>query len=264
MFSRPDVAKGYTDLILKAPELAKQYDSMFNNINEIQKLTGRGSGSKLDSVLTGMEDVVDVLNVPNRWQEYLIRRGTFIGELERLTKREYGIDLIDELNKGNLKDLLNDSSLIRPEGSPSFIALVDDAVTKALDVTYAKQPDISMFRETSSWITRNGLTVAVPFPRFLFNSVELMGQYAGGASIPLARKISSIVIKDVRGPLTAKDRQRISRNLLGIRKLLPISVASKVALIFPLGLPLVSSGIGTSSILNISIRPLRFLFAIEH
>ena len=216
MFSRPDVAKGYSDLILKAPELSKQFDSMFNNINEIQKLTGRGSGSKLDSVLTGMEDVVDVLNVPNRWQEYLIRRGTFLGELERLTKREYDIDLIDELNKGNLKDLLNDSSLIRPEGSPSFIALVDDAVTKALDVTYAKQPDISMFRETSSWITRNGLTVAVPFPRFLFNSVELMGQYAGGASLPLARKISSIVIKDNRGPLTPKDRQRISRNLLGV------------------------------------------------
>lgn len=216
MFSRPDVAKGYTDLILKAPELAKQYDSMFNNINEIQKLTGRGSGSKLDSVLSGMEDAVDVLNVPNRWQEYLIRRGTFLGELERLTKREYDIDLIDELNKGNLKDLLNDSSLIRPEGSPSFTALVDDAVTRALDITYAKQPDIPVFRSTASFITRNGLTVAIPFPRFMFNSMELLGQYAGGASIPLARKVSSIVVKDARGPLTAKDRQRITRNLMGM------------------------------------------------
>ncbi len=216
MFSRPDVAKGYTDLILKAPELAKQYDNMFNNINEIQKLTGRGSGNKLDSVLSGMEDAVDVLNVPNRWQEYLIRRGTFLGELERLTKREYDIDLIDELNKGNLKDLLNDSSLIRPEGSPSFTALVDDAVTRALDITYAKQPDIPVFRSTASFITRNGLTVAIPFPRFMFNSMELLGQYAGGASIPLARKVSSIVVKDARGPLTAKDRQRITRNLMGM------------------------------------------------
>ena len=216
MFSRPDVAQGYSDLILKSPELSKQFDNMYNNINEIQKLTGRGSGSKLDSVLTGMEDVVDVLNVPNRWQEYLIRRGTFFGELERLTKREYDIDLIDELNKGNLKDLLNDSSIIRPEGSTSFIALVDDAVTKALDVTYAKQPDIPVFRSTASFITRNGLTVAIPFPRFMFNSMELLGQYAGGASIPLARKISSIVVKDARGPLTAKDRQRITRNLMGM------------------------------------------------
>ena len=46
--------------------------------------------------------------------------------------------------------------------------------------------------------------------------MELLGQYAGGASIPLARKVSSIVVKDARGPLTAKDRQRITRNLMGM------------------------------------------------
>ncbi len=216
MFSRPDVAKGYTDLILNQPELAKQFDAMFNNINEIQKLTGRGTGSKLDNVLSVLEDGVDALNTPNRWQEYLIRRGQFIGELERLTKREYGIDLIDTLNQGKLKDLIADSSKIVPEGKDSFLSLVDKSVTKALDVTYAKQPDIEIFRSTSSFITRNGLTVIAPFPRFMFNSMELMGQYAGGASIPLARKVSSIVMKGQRGPLTEKDRQRISRNLLGV------------------------------------------------
>jgi hypothetical protein len=215
-FSRPDVAQGYSDLILKQPELAKQFDTMYNNINEIQQLTGRGTGTTLDKVLSGMEDVVDTLNAPNRWQEYLIRRGQFFGELERLTKREYGIDLIDTLNEGKLKDLLNDASTIRPDGSPSFVALVDEAVTKALDVTYAKQPEIPVFRSTSSFITRNGLTVVMPFPRFMFNSMELMGQYAGGASIPLTRKVAGIVSKDLRGPLTSKDRQRITRNLMGM------------------------------------------------
>jgi len=216
MFSRPDVAKGYTDLILGAPELTKQFDNMFNNINEIQKLTGRGTGTKLDKVMSGMEDVVDVLNTPNRWQEYLIRRGQFFGELERLVKREYDVDLIDTLNEGKLQDLLNDASTIRPEGSPSFVSLVDDAVTKALDVTYAKQPEIPVFRSVSSFITRNGLTTIMPFPRFMFNSMELMGQYAGGASIPLTRKMASVVMKGQRGPLTSKDRQRISRNLMGM------------------------------------------------
>ena len=216
MFSRPDVAKGYTDLILNQPQLAKQFDAMYNNINEIQKLTGRGSGSKLDAVLSEMEDVVDVLNTPNRWQEYLIRRGQFFGELERLTKREYGIDLIDTLNQGKLPDLINDASSVVPEGKPSFLALIDKSVSKALDVTYAKQPDVPVFRSASSFITRNGLTVVMPFPRFMFNSMELMGQYAGGASIPLTRKVASIVRKDMRGPLTDKDRQRISRNLMGM------------------------------------------------
>ena len=48
--------------------------------------------------------------------------------------------------------------------------------------------------------------------------MELMGQYAGGASIPLTRKMTEIVTggKVGAGPLTAKDRQRITRNLLGV------------------------------------------------
>ena len=61
------------------------------------------------------------------------------------------------------------------------------------------------------------LTVVAPFPRFMFNSMELMGQYMGGASIPLTRKIANIVTlgKVGKGKLTPKDRQRISRNLIG-------------------------------------------------
>jgi hypothetical protein len=218
VFSRPDVAEGYTDLILESPELGKQFDRMFNNINEIQKLTGRGTGTKVDTVLSELEDAVDTLNTPNRWQEYLVRRGVFFGEMERLVSREYGIDLIDTLNEGKLQKLLNDSSDVRPANTKSFIALVDEATNKALDVTYAKQPDIPVFRSTSQFITRNGLTVVVPFPRFMFNSMELMGQYAGGASIPLTRKISSVVTRGKigAGELTAKDRQRITRNIQGI------------------------------------------------
>ena len=218
MFSEPEVAKGYTDLILGQPQLAKQFDMMYNNLNEIQKATGRGSGGKLDTVLTGLEDATDILNTPNRWQEYLIRRGQFFGELERLTKREYGIDLIDTLQDGKLRDLLNDAGGFKPEGKPSFLELVDQSTKKALDVTYAKQPDIPVFRSMTNFITRNGLTVVMPFPRFMFNSMEIMGQYAGGASIPVARKLTELVTlgKVGKGPLTPKDRQRISRNLVGM------------------------------------------------
>ena len=239
IYSRPDVARAYTEFLLQRPELADQYDRMFNNINEIQELTGRGSGTVFDRVLSPMEDVVDFLNIPNRWQEHIIRRGVFFGELQRLTRNEYGIDLIDALQAGKLQDLLNDSSLVKLDGgqtvfdrsnynaitdgqqlSPpsrrSFLALVDEAVTKSLDVTYAKQPDIPVFRSVSQFIVRNGLTTVIPFPRFMFNSMELMGQYVAGSSIPVARKISSLVMPSHRGPLTSKDRQRITRNLVGL------------------------------------------------
>ncbi len=250
-------AKDYVDFILDRPELAKQFDLMFNQLNELQAATGRGMARKeqvdnfieaarqrakdtktkfdlkkarrkaeaaadatptlgkgVDTVLSELEDGVSVLNSANRWQEYLVRRGAFLGELERLVKREYKIDLIDTLNDGKIKDLLNDSTTVRPKGARSFNELVADATNNALDVTYAKQPDIGVFREATSFITRNGLTVVMPFPRFMFNSMELMGNYAGGASIPLTKKIMGQIPKGTK--LSAKDRQRISRNLVGI------------------------------------------------
>jgi len=212
-------AKEYVDFILDRPELAKQYDLMFNQLNELQQATGRGQattklGKGVDTVLSELEDGVSVLNSANRWQEYLVRRGAFLGELERLVKREYKIDLIDTLNDGKIKDLLNDASSVRPKGARSFNDLVADATNNALDVTYAKQPDIGVFREATSFITRNGLTVVLPFPRFMFNSMELMGNYAGGASIPLTKKLMGQLPKGTK--LSAKDRQRISRNLVGI------------------------------------------------
>ena len=215
MFRNPIEAKRYTDILLKRPELGDQFDRMFNNINEIQALTGRGKGGAVDTVLSALEDGVDILNTPNRMQEYLIRRGAFFGELERLSRREWDIDLIDALNQGKVRDLLNDASSVRPAGTRSFMDLVDDSVNKALDITYAKQPDIPVFQSTASFIVRNGLTTVMPFPRFMFNSMELLGQYAGGASIPITRKMASLVSKGQRGPLTAKDRQRIQRNILG-------------------------------------------------
>jgi hypothetical protein len=251
-------SKEYVEFILNRPELAKQYDLMFNQLNELQATTGRGQarqnqiddfisaakakakkdktkfdakkvraeaeelasknfdtlGKGVDTVLSELEDGVSVLNSANRWQEYLVRRGAFLGELERLVKREYKIDLIDTLNDGKIKDLLNDASSVRPKGARSFNDLVADATDNALDVTYAKQPDIGVFREATSFITRNGLTVVMPFPRFMFNSMELMGNYAGGASIPLTKKLMGQLPKGTK--LSAKDRQRISRNLVGI------------------------------------------------
>ena len=219
MFDNPKETKEVVDFILDRPELTGQFDLLFNNINEIMLATGRGRGGVLDAVLTAGEDGVMALNTPNRWQEFLVRRGFFLGELERLTKREYGIDLMDTLSQGKIRDLLNDASNVRPQGARSFIDIVADATNKALDSTYAKQPDIPIFRSISSFIVRNGLTVAMPFPRFMFNSMELMGQYGGGASIPLSKLLSNIVTggKAFKGELlTAKDRQRISRNFVGV------------------------------------------------
>tara|TARA_R110000787_G_scaffold166039_1_gene279053 strand:+ start:5130 stop:9500 length:4371 start_codon:yes stop_codon:yes gene_type:complete len=237
MFSNPRTAKEYTDLILEHPQLESQYKQLFTNLNEIQKLTGRGTGSVADKLYSIAEDAVSLLNKPNQMQEYLVRRSMFMGEMERLVKREWGVDLLDEVGAGKLDELMSKVDI--PKGKMSFAEMAQVATKRALDVTYAKQPDVAMFKTLSTFITRNGLTVAMPFPRFMFNGMELVGQYAGGASVPLTKYVSHLISKSIKRPfkkaltldeikggktaymddayvLTAKDRERISRNILGV------------------------------------------------
>jgi len=231
MYGDAETARIYSDFILERPQLANQLDLLYNNLNEIQIATGRGSGTVTDKLLGEAEDLVMAINIPNRWQEMLVRRGVFFGELQRLSRREYGIDLMETINLGKIDDLLNDAPGIRPDGSRTFYDMVAESTERALSITYAKQPDMQVFQGISSFITRNGLTVVAPFPRFMFNSMELMGQYTGGASIPLTKMLTRQIKRRVlrkgskegdwsERSLDRKGRQQISRNITGMAGLL--------------------------------------------
>ena len=152
----------------------------------------------------------------------MVRKGVFFGELERLVKVHYDLDLVEDVfAKGRILDIVDDAPDLVPTQAPTFKELMSDSAIKALDVTYAKQPEIQIYRGISSFITRTGLTILMPFPRFMFNSMELMGNYVGGGSIPAVKMIKNIVgnvtSKDkTKFKFTTKDRQRISRNLVGL------------------------------------------------
>jgi len=62
------------------------------------------------------------------------------------------------------------------------------------------------------FITNNGLTVFVPFPRFMFKSLEMMAQYGGGALNPFIKRITG---EGITKPLTKNERKYISRNIVG-------------------------------------------------
>ena len=179
----------FVDIILKDPKFAEQNKIMFGTVQEIQQSMGKGTPKNnialkaLDGIVDGYEDLIHMMNTPNR----------------------------------------------------------------AIDVTYAKKPETPMFKEINRFLTRLRIgpimigTVLAPFPRFMFNNMELMGQYAGGASYPMSRKMvqlttkvltlgrkgkgTSARVKDTKGkevdssslfrPLTEKDRERISRNMIG-------------------------------------------------
>ena len=223
VFSRPDVAKGYSDLLLNRPEFEAQASRMFDNLNEIRIATGRGEGGLSDKLLNPLEDTVEMMNFANRWQEHLVRRGVFFSELQRLTKKEYNMNLIDALQDGKLPDLLNDSSTVRPDGARSFVALVNDSIEQSLAVTYAKQPDNKLFRDLTNIMTGRRifgipLTTVIEFPRFMFNSMEVMAQYAVGGAIPLTKKMMDIVnpTDSKITKMTPKQRLSLQRNIVGL------------------------------------------------
>lgn len=214
IFRNPIEAKQTTDYLLDRPELRDLQATLFGNIGELQALRGRGQGTNVvskavDKIYSAAEDTAWLVNTPNRFQEFMIRRGVFMGNLERAVKKEYGQDLNQLLRDGKIRDLLNDATTVRPEGARSFYSILDDASQRALDVTYAKQPDFWAFRKTSDFITKSGLTVVLPFPRFMFNAMELMGRYSAGAALPLVKKLRG-------GKLdSAKDFRAVGENIVG-------------------------------------------------
>ena len=230
MYNRPDVASDMTDLLLKRPELAKQASMFYERVNDIQVARGRGTGTPADKILSEAEDIVGVLNIPNTLQEMMTRKAIFISELERSVFDNYNLDFRDALLEGKLPDLLKDTSDVRPEGAPSFLTLVDEANYRALAGTYAGEPQVPMLKELNRFISKYG-TIVEPFSRFLFSSMEFMGQSMGGASIPLTKKILNLTTmgtayKDYSwnpkkpNPFTTKDRERVARNIVGIATVL--------------------------------------------
>jgi len=220
IFRNPRATSQMADFVFEQKGMEAFKDKLFGQINEIRRNTGGGTGSAVDKAFTKVEGVVDFLNTPNRVQEFTVRRGIMFGELERLMKRDWGIDLFDTVTDGNIHKMMNNADGFRPKGDnvPSFAELMDQATRRALDVTYAKQPDTKLFQDLTRIITENGLTVIIPFPRFMFNSIELMAQYGAGASIPITKKLSSLMRKNVSpdGVITARDRELISRNVIGM------------------------------------------------
>jgi hypothetical protein len=219
LFRDQQTAEQFTDYVLDRPELADQMSRMFTSVQEIQELTLKGQattklGKGIDAAATRAEDFVWAVNGPNRWQEHMIRRATFLSELERQVKLNWDLDLKTVLKEGKIQELLADAPTVRPEDGKSFMTMVDESVTKALDVTYAKQPDFVPFKTATNMITKSGFgTMVIPFPRFMFNSMEYMAQNAGGMFLVPIRKAMSKESREAG--LTLRDRQDISRNLVG-------------------------------------------------
>ena len=66
--------------------------------------------------------------------------------------------------------------------------MIAKGVDDALEFTYASQPRFSLFRQANNFIVKSGLTLAIPFPRFMFKAIEMTYNYnVTGAGTALFR-----------------------------------------------------------------------------
>ena len=246
-------AEEYTDYILGNKDLKKFYDQMYNTINEIQLNQGKGTGTGMDKALTKIEDFTQLLNTPNRMQDFMLRRATFLSEAQRLFRQRWDMDLMEALDNGRLKDILRDASDLNknmvkkkfvrkykkgmkiPVGKKvgdtyeveqlvpesSAMEIFADATQRALDVTYAGSPETKLGQEFANFVTKYGLTVIAPFPRFMAKSIELMAENSAGATVPLVRRMTQVgkMALGKGGKLTAlteRESRMISRNITGV------------------------------------------------
>jgi len=212
-------AKEFTDLVLGEESTRKFATQMFNTINEIQLSTGRGTGSRFDTVASKLEDFTQLLNKPNQWQDFMLRRATFMGEAQRLFRQRWDIDFIEELQNGRLKDILRDSQDLNPtKGQYTAHEIIADATERALDLTYANAPESPLGKAFANFITKNNLTVIIPFPRFMAKSMELMAENSVGALMPVTRRIYGLTgygKKQFGDGLTQREHRMIARNATG-------------------------------------------------
>jgi len=125
-------------------------------------------------ILDTWENTVHVANSLNRYQEFLYRNGMFTASVQRQLF-DKGLDLFEVLNKGTTKQNITED-------------IIAKAVDESLDFTYASQPKLQWFKTWNNFIVQSGLTLAIPFPRFMFKALEMTYNYnVTGAATALFR-----------------------------------------------------------------------------
>ena len=145
-----------------------QYSEVRNKLREKNSnqaaLAGKGNGlSKTDKMLDAWESGVNTFNYFNRLQEAIYRNGSFTASIQRQLYNK-GIDMLDVLESGKITENITDDIMAK-------------AVDDALEFTYASQPKFGPFKTMNNFIVQSGLTLAIPFPRFMFKAIEMTYNY---------------------------------------------------------------------------------------
>jgi len=146
----------------------KEYSRMFGTFSsDVSTIAGKG--------WSYANKGVEVLNVLNRGQEFMIRRAVMMGELNAVARNK-GLDLAKMMKEGaSLSDILS---------AKEAEALVD----KSLEITFAKNPEYgSMAQKFISAMHFPGASYVVPFPRFMVNALKFNFEYSPAGFVKLVK-----------------------------------------------------------------------------
>ncbi len=196
--SKHAAVKAKVDTLLEG--LPREQDRLFNNYSSdlIRAAKKQGAEKAVDAGLSAAERTVDLLNVFNRFQEYVVRRSVFQAELAgRLRTR--GIDI---------EQAVKDPTIRREIPLADIRASID----KALEVTFASSPAYgSSGYHFVRWVNRMGpaATWMVPFPRFMVNALKF---YLEFSPVGLVNAFRPAELQKFR----QGDTKAMSRGLLGL------------------------------------------------
>lgn len=161
---------------------------------------GQGTGLQSQSpILDRWESMIHAFNGLNRYQEAIYRQGMFTASIQRQLF-DNGLDMMTVLRSGKITENISED-------------MVAKAVDDALDFTYASQPEWSVFRNVNNMIVNSGLTLAIPFPRFMFKALEMTYNYnitgvAHGTMKALTSKFKGQAVPD-------REFKRIAQGIAG-------------------------------------------------
>jgi hypothetical protein len=186
----------------------------------------------VDKVFSHLERAVDVVNTLNRGQEYIFRRAVFTGKLDGEIRARGGSGLADAIDAHNqlvqdLEGRYGKDWKHNAEAGSAFVSdprnllkVVDEGmlsrtIQKALEYTFAETPKWGTaghaFIQAINRIP--GLTLILPFPRFMINGLKFTFDYNPTG---LLRLLSSAEMAKVK----AGDTTVISKAAIGIGMLL--------------------------------------------
>ena len=167
----------------------KEYDEMFRQYN-----AGVALGGKAPDLLGGAEKAVYALNVFNRFQDSVFRSAVFADSVERGMKAR-GLDFKETIKSGRMGDIPED--------------IIQRGVEDALDFTFSGKPKTETEASIVNVIEKlPGATIAIPFPRFMINSLRFMAEYSPLGSLHLMSSAE-------RAAIRAGNTKNISKTLAG-------------------------------------------------